>query len=69
MRIDIRWATDNAAQIRRHATELVALSPDVILATGDATLPPLLQASRTIPIVFPVVLDPVAAGVLTPHRQ
>lgn len=62
VRIDIRWATDNAAEIRRHAAELVALAPDVILATGDATMPPLLQATRTIPIVFPVVLDPVAAG-------
>lgn len=62
LRIDIRWATANAAEIRRHAAELVALAPDVILATGDATIPPLLQATRTIPIVFPVVADPVAAG-------
>jgi putative tryptophan/tyrosine transport system substrate-binding protein len=62
MRIDVRWATDNAAEIRRHAAELVALAPDVILATGDATMPPLLQATRTVPIVFPVAADPVAAG-------
>jgi putative tryptophan/tyrosine transport system substrate-binding protein len=62
MRIDVRWATDNAAEIRRHAAELVALTPDVILATGDATMPPLLQATRTVPIVFPVAADPVAAG-------
>ena len=62
MRIDIRWATENAAEIRRHAAELVALAPDVILATGDATIPPLLQATRTVPIVFPVAADPVAAG-------
>jgi putative ABC transport system substrate-binding protein len=62
MRIDIRWATDNAAEIRRHAAELVALAPDVILATGDATIPPLLQATHTVPIVFPVAADPVAAG-------
>jgi len=62
VRIDIRWASTNANEIRRHATELAALTPDVILATGDSTMPPLLQATRTIPIVFPVVVDPVANG-------
>jgi putative tryptophan/tyrosine transport system substrate-binding protein len=60
--IDTRWATTDAAEIRRHAAELVALAPDVILATGDLTVPPLLQATRTVPIVFPVVTDPVGAG-------
>ena len=48
--------------IRRHAAELVALAPDVILAPGAATVRPLLQATRTVPIVFPVVGDPVGAG-------
>ena len=49
--------------IRRHAAELVALAPDVILAaTGTATVAPLLQATRTVPIVFAVVIDPVGAG-------
>jgi putative tryptophan/tyrosine transport system substrate-binding protein len=62
VRVDVRWATANAAEIRRHAAELVALAPDVILATGDSTMPPLLQATRTVPIVFPVVNDPVGAG-------
>ena len=62
VRIDIRWASTNASDIRRHATELVALTPDVILATGNSTMPPLLQATRTIPIVFPVAVDPVANG-------
>jgi hypothetical protein len=62
VRIDIRWATTNAAEIRRHAAELVALAPDVILAAGDSTVPPLLQATRSVPIVFPVVTDPVGAG-------
>ena len=62
VRIDIRWASANASEIRRHAAELVALMPDVILATGDSTMPPLLQATRTVPIVFPVVVDPVANG-------
>ncbi len=62
VRIDTRWATANAAEIRRHAAELAALAPDVILAHGAATVGPLLQATRTVPIVFPVVSDPVAAG-------
>src|SRR5262245_7613130 len=60
--VDIRWATTSAAENRRHAMELAALAPDVILATGDATIPPLQQATRTVPIVFPVAGDPVAAG-------
>ena len=62
VRIDTRWATANAAAIRRHAAELVALAPDVILAHGATTVGPLLQATRTVPIVFPVVADPVGAG-------
>jgi ABC-type uncharacterized transport system substrate-binding protein len=61
LRIDIRWAT--AADIRRHAAELVALAPDVLVAgTGTATTAPLLEATRTVPIVFVVVIDPVGAG-------
>jgi putative ABC transport system substrate-binding protein len=62
VRIDTRWATTNPAEIRRHAAELVALAPDVILSTGDSTVPPLLQVTRTVPIVFPVVNDPIGAG-------
>ena len=63
MRIDTRWATSNADDLRRHATELAALAPDVILAAaGTATVAPLLQATRTVPIVFVVVIDPVGAG-------
>ena len=62
VRIDTRWATTDAAEIRRHAAELAALAPDVILAHGAATVGPLLQATRTVPIVFPVVVDPVGAG-------
>jgi putative ABC transport system substrate-binding protein len=60
--IDIRWATANADAIRRHAAELASLAPDVILAHGAPTLGPLLQVTRTVPIVFPVASDPVAAG-------
>jgi putative ABC transport system substrate-binding protein len=62
VRIDMHWATTNAAEIRRHAAELAALAPDVILAAGDSTVPPLLHATRNVPIVFPVVTDPVGAG-------
>ena len=62
VRIDTRWATTNADEIRRHALEMVALSPDVILAHGATTLAPLLQANRTVPIVFVVVADPVGGG-------
>src|SRR5262245_14867819 len=62
LRIDTRWATANADAIRRHAAELAALAPDVILAHGAPTLGPLLQVTRTVPIVFPVASDPVAAG-------
>ncbi len=62
VRIDTRWATANAAEIRRHPAELAALAPDVILAHGASTVAPLLQATRTVPIVFPIVSDPVAAG-------
>src|SRR5215468_2063798 len=62
VRIDTRWATADAAAIRRHAAELVAFAPDVILAHGSATLAPLLQITRTVPVVFPITVDPVGAG-------
>ena len=64
VRIDTRWATANAAEIRRHAAELVALAPDVILAQGSTTVGLLLQATRTVPIVFPTAIDPVGAGLV-----
>jgi putative ABC transport system substrate-binding protein len=64
VRIDTRWAGTDAAEIRRHVAELVALAPDVILANGASTLAPLLQATRTVPTVFPVVVDPVGAGLV-----
>ena len=62
VRIDTRWATANAAEIRRQAAELAALAPDVVLVHGNTPLGAMLQATRTVPIVFPVVGDPVAAG-------
>jgi putative ABC transport system substrate-binding protein len=62
VRIDTRWAGADAASIRRHAVELAALAPDVILAFGGSTVGPLLQATRTVPIVFPAAVDPVGSG-------
>jgi len=63
LRIDTRWATTDADELRRHATELAALAPDVLVAaSGTATAAPLLQATRTVPIVFVVVVDPIGAG-------
>ena len=50
------------SSMRKHAAELVALAPDVILAGGSATVAPLQQATRTVPIVFTIVPDPVGAG-------
>jgi putative ABC transport system substrate-binding protein len=62
VRIDTRWAGTNPNDIRRHAAELAALAPDVILAHGASTVGALLQATRTVPIVFPLATDPVGAG-------
>jgi putative ABC transport system substrate-binding protein len=64
VRIETRWASSDAPDIGRHAAELAALAPDVILAHGALTVRPLLQASRTVPVVFVVVTDPVAAGLV-----
>jgi putative ABC transport system substrate-binding protein len=64
LRIDTRWAGANANDIRRHVAELVALAPDVILAYGTSTVRPLLQATRAVPIVFPVAGDPVGGGLV-----
>ena len=62
VQMDIRWAGGDAREIRRHADELVALAPDVIVATGNAGMVPLLQATRIIPIVFNNVADPIGGG-------
>jgi putative ABC transport system substrate-binding protein len=62
VRIDIRWAGVDVAAIRKHAAELVALAPDVIMAHGATTVGPLLQAGRAVPVVFAAVIDPVGAG-------
>ncbi len=62
VRIDIRWAADDAALMQRFAKELVALQPDLILSHNTPTTASLLQQTRTIPIVFVVVSDPVGSG-------
>jgi len=62
IRFDLRYAGSNAAERRKKAVDLVAFAPDVILAIGSVSLDALLEATRTIPIVFTVVADPVGAG-------
>jgi putative ABC transport system substrate-binding protein len=62
LRIDLRWAAGEAERNRKYAAELVALAPDAILAHSSQAIAPLLQATRTVPIVFTAVSDPVGAG-------
>src|SRR5262249_8634606 len=69
VRIDSRWATANAGEVRRHAAELVALAPDVILAHGAGPVGALQQAPRAVPIVFPIAGDPVGAGLVDSLAQ
>jgi ABC-type uncharacterized transport system substrate-binding protein len=64
VRIDTRWPTASADNIRKHAAELAALKPDLIVAGGTSFAGPLVQATRTVPIVFVGVTDPVGAGLV-----
>jgi putative ABC transport system substrate-binding protein len=64
VRIDLRWGGGDADSFRKQAAELVALAPDVVLASGIPAATPLLQATRTVPIVFAQVVDPVGAGLV-----
>jgi putative tryptophan/tyrosine transport system substrate-binding protein len=64
VRIDLRWGGGDAESFRKQAAELVALSPDVVFASGIPVATPLLQATRTVPIVFAQVVDPVGAGLV-----
>src|SRR5215510_3545311 len=61
-RIDVRWGALDADNSRRYAAELVALAPDVILASASAAMGALQQTTRTVPIVFVSIIDPVGAG-------
>ena len=62
VRLDYRWGLGDPNNIRKYAAELVALAPDVILSVGTTSMGPLLQTTRTVPIVFVSVADPVGAG-------
>jgi len=64
VQVDTRWATANVAEVRRHAAELVALAPDVILAHGGGPVAAVQQANHTVPIVFPIAGDPVGSGLV-----
>jgi putative tryptophan/tyrosine transport system substrate-binding protein len=64
VRIEYRASTGDTDELRKYATEMVAAEPDVILATGVSTVGPLQHATRTVPIVFAVVPDPVGAGIV-----
>ena len=62
LRIDYRWTGNDPARIQKFAAELAALKPDVILASGNLVIAPMLQAARTTPIVLAQVIDPVGSG-------
>jgi len=62
LQIDYRWSTGDSDQVRKDAVDLVALAPDILLATGSSSVAALQQATRTVPIVFALVSDPVGAG-------
>ena len=62
LRIDVRWSAGDADRARQYARELVALAPDVLMVNGTLSLGPLLQTTRSVPIVFALVADPVGGG-------
>jgi putative ABC transport system substrate-binding protein len=62
IQVDYRWSAGDSDNMRKYAAELVALAPDVLVASGTASVAPLLRATRTVPIVFAQVTDPVGAG-------
>jgi putative ABC transport system substrate-binding protein len=62
LRIEARWGAGLPDRVREQVAQIIALAPDVILASGDSTLGPLLETTRTVPIVFVIVPDPVGAG-------
>ena len=64
LRVEYRWAAGNADNIGKYAAELVAIKPDVIVGSGTPTVTSLGQATRTVPVVFVQVTDPVGAGLV-----
>ena len=69
VQIDYRWSGGNIDDTRRSAVELVALTPDVIFAPGSSALGPLLQVSRSVPVVFAIIIDPVGSGFVNNIRS
>ena len=69
VRVDIRWAEGQARKVSKNVDELIALAPDVVVVTGNASMEPLLKATRTIPIVFNTITDPVGAGYVESMAQ
>ena len=67
--IDVRWCGGDPELTRKYVAEFTALAPDVILTAGNAIATPLLQATRTLPIVFVYLADPVGAGFVKSLRQ
>ena len=64
VRIDVRWGANDVERCRKYAAELVALAPDVILAGGTVSVAALQNVTRTVPIVFVLIADPVGAGIV-----
>jgi putative tryptophan/tyrosine transport system substrate-binding protein len=64
LQIEYRWSYGDADRLRTHAAELIALGPDAVLATSGVSILPLVQASRSVPIVFAQTIDPVGLGVV-----
>ena len=62
IQIDYRWSAGNVDDTRKYASELVALAPDIIFVPGSSAVAPLLQVTRSIPVVFTMVADPVGSG-------
>jgi putative ABC transport system substrate-binding protein len=69
VRIDTRWAAGDPDRFRKYAAELIALAPDVILASGGTGVGALLQATHTVPVVFTQTEDPVGAGLVDSLAQ
>jgi putative ABC transport system substrate-binding protein len=69
VRIEVRWGEGDEAAIRKYAAELIALAPDVVVASGGAATEVMLKATHTIPIVFVIVPDPVGSGVVESLSQ
>ena len=65
LRIDYRWEANDADRVLKAAGELLALSPDVIVTSSASTIAPFLRVTRTVPLVFVMVVDPVGAGFVT----